>query len=150
AFDAVVLADSSVHAGEELGLVKAVEVNFVGVAVVVVVAGEALADDIGFAGDGAERRNPIIVADHLVGHSARLDVAGPADDARDAKGALPIGVLLAAEGRHGAIGPGVHVGAVVARVNDDRVVGDAHVVERLKEFADRVVVLDHAVDVFAI
>ena len=40
--------------------------------------------------------------------------------------------------------------AVVARVDDDRVVGDAHVVERLEQRADRVVVLDHAVDVFAV
>ena len=40
--------------------------------------------------------------------------------------------------------------AVVGAVDDDRVVGDAHVVERLEQRADGVVVLDHAVDVFAV
>ena len=55
-----------------------------------------------------------------------------------------------AERRHRAVGPGVHVRAVVARVDDDRVVGDAQVVERLEQRADRVVVLDHAVDVLAV
>ena len=99
---------------------------------------------------GAERRHPVVVAHDFVGHCARLDVAGPADDARHAESAFPIGVLLAAERRHRAVGPGVHVGAVVARVDDDRVVGDAHVVERFEQRTDRVVVLDHAVDVFAV
>ena len=40
--------------------------------------------------------------------------------------------------------------AVVAGVDDDGVVGDAHVVQRLEQRADRVVVLDHAVDVLAV
>ena len=39
---------------------------------------------------------------------------------------------------------------VVRGVDDDRVVGDAHLVERLQYDADRFVVLDHAVDVFAV
>ena len=67
-----------------------------------------------------------------------------------AEGAFPVRVLFAAEGRHRAVGPGVHVRAVVGRVDDDRVVGDAQIVERLEQRADRVVVLDHAVDVFAV
>ena len=40
--------------------------------------------------------------------------------------------------------------AVVAGVDDDGVVGDAHVVERLEQRADGVVVLHHAVDVLAV
>ena len=40
--------------------------------------------------------------------------------------------------------------AVVGGVDDDGVVGDAHLVERVEERADGVVVLDHAVDVFAV
>ena len=55
-----------------------------------------------------------------------------------------------AEPRHRAVGPGVHVRAVVAGVDDDGVVRDAHVVQRLEQGADRVVVLDHAVDVLAV
>ena len=46
-----------------------------------------------------------------------------------------------------AVRPGVHVRAVVGRVEDDGVVGDAEVVERLEELADVPVVLDHAVGV---
>ncbi len=62
----------------------------------------------------------------------------------------PVGVLFRAERGHGAVRPTIHVRAVVARVNDDRVVGDTYVVERLEQAPDRVVVLDHAVDVFAV
>ena len=38
--------------------------------------------------------------------------------------------------------------AVVGRVEDDGVVGDAEIVERLEQLADVAVVLDHAVGVF--
>ena len=41
-------------------------------------------------------------------------------------------------------------GPLSRRVDDDRVVGDAHVVERFEQRADGVVVLDHAVDVLAV
>ena len=98
----------------------------------------------------AERGNPVVVAHQLVGHRARLDVARPAHQARHAESAFPVGVLLRAERRHGSVRPGVHVRAVVGGVDDDGVVGDAHVVERLEQRADGVVVLDHAVDVFAV
>ena len=40
--------------------------------------------------------------------------------------------------------------AVVRGVDDDRVVGDAHVVERFEQRTDRLVVLDHAVDILAV
>ena len=90
------------------------------------------------------------MAHQLVGDRAGLDHAGPADQAGNAEGAFPVGVLLGAELGHGAVRPGVHVGTVVAGVNDDGVVRDAHVVERLEQRADGVVVLDHAVDVFAV
>ncbi len=39
---------------------------------------------------------------------------------------------------------------VVAGVDDDGVVGDAHVVERLEQSPDGVVVLQHAVDILAV
>ena len=64
--------------------------------------------------------------------------------------AFPVGVLLRAEGRHRTVGPGVHVRPVVARVDDEGVVCDPHVVQRLEDRADRCVVLDHAVDVLAV
>ena len=52
------------------------------------------------------------------------------------EGAFPVGVLLAAERGHRAVGPGVHVRAVVGRVDDDRIVGDAQILERLEQLAD--------------
>ena len=76
--------------------------------------------------------------------------ARPAHQARHAERAFPVGVLLGAEPGHGAVRPGIHVRAVVAGVDDDGVVRDAHVVERLEQGADGVVVLDHAVDVLAV
>ena len=40
--------------------------------------------------------------------------------------------------------------AVVGRVHDDRVVGDAEIVDKLQQLADVHVVLDHAVAVFVL
>jgi excinuclease UvrABC ATPase subunit len=42
------------------------------------------------------------------------------------------------------------VRAVVARVDNDGVVGDTHVVQRLEDAADSIVVLEHAVDVLRV
>ena len=76
---------------------------------------------------------------------AGRDVAGPADHLGHPERALPVGVLLAAERRHAAVGPGVHVRAVVGAVDDDRVVGDAQLVEQVEQLADVLVVVDHRV-----
>ena len=78
-----------------------------------------------------------------------LDHARPADERRHAEGAFPVSRLLALERRGAAIGPGEDFGAVVGGVNDDRVVGDAEVVELLEQLADVTVVLDHAVGIEA-
>ena len=110
----------------------------------------ALANDIRLARDRAERGDPVVVAHQFVGDRAGLDMARPAHQAGNAERAFPVGVLLRAEVRHGAVGPGVHVRAVVGGVDNDRVVGDAQVVEGLEDRADRLVVLDHAVDVLAV
>ena len=90
------------------------------------------------------------MAHDLARDGAGFDVARPADEAGDAESAFPVGVFFTAERGHRAIGPGVLMGAIVARVDDDCVFRDAEVVERFEERADRVVVLDHAVEVFAI
>src|SRR6476620_789846 len=55
--------------------------------------------------------------------------------------------------RNQVMAPSGHVfmcGPVVARIDHDGVGGDAHVVERLEQSADGVVVLLHAVDVLAV
>src|SRR6185295_6964501 len=109
-----------------------------------------LADDIRLARDRDQGGNPVVVAHELVGDRAGLDHAGPADQAWYAEGALPVGVLLGAEVRHRAVRPRIHVRAIVAAVDNDRIVGDAHVIQRLEQRSDGLVVLDHAVDVLAV
>ena len=69
----------------------------------------------------------------VVEDRARLDDAGPPDDAGDAVPALPVRVLLAAERRRAAVGPAHALGAVVGRVHDDGVVRDPEVVELLEK-----------------
>ncbi len=78
---------------------------------------------------------------------AGLDLAGPPYEARHAPAAFPVGVLLAVERRVGAVRPGVVLGTVVGRVHDDRVVGDAELVELVEHLADLLVVRDHAIAV---
>ena len=92
-------------------------------------------------------REHVDVRDDAVEHRARLDLARPADEARHAPAAFPVGVLLAAERRVGAVRPGVVLRAVVGRVHDDGVVGDAELVELVEHHADLLVVHDHAVAV---
>ena len=90
----------------------------------------------GVARRGDERREPVVVLDDLVGDRAGGDLAGPADQLGDAEGAFPVGVLLAAERGHRAVGPGVHVRAVVGAVDDDRVLGEPELVEQVEQLAD--------------
>ena len=149
AFRSPFVPDAAANGSQESGLVVPVEVDLVGDAVGGV-ALRAFTDDVRLARDGAERGNPVVVAHELVGDCARFDHARPADQAWHAKGALPVGVLLGAEVRHRAVGPGIHVRAVVARVDDDCVARDAHVVEGLEERADGLIVLDHAIEVLAV
>ena len=78
------------------------------------------------------------------------NLPGPAHERRHPVGALPVGVFLAAERRGAGVRPGVVVRAVVGRVQDDRVVGDAEIVELLEQFADVAVVLDHPVRVLVL
>ena len=112
--------------------------------------GLELVDDVGVAGGGEERRQPVVVLDDLVGHRPGRDLARPADQLGDAEGALPVGVLLAAERRHRPVRPRVHVRPVVGRVDDDRVLGDAELVEQVEEQADVAVVVDHRVVVLGL
>ena len=81
----------------------------------------------------------------VVAHGAGLDLAGPAHHQRNAEGAFPVGVLLAAERRHAAVGPAVAVRPVVGRVLHERVFGDAELVEQIEHLAHVLVVVDHRV-----
>ena len=86
-----------------------------------------------------------MVLDDPVRDLARLDLARPAHHHRDAEGALPVGVLLAAERRHAAVRPRVHVGTVVGRIHDESVVRDAELIEKVEHLADILVMVDHCV-----
>ena len=76
-------------------------------------------------------------------------MARPANHRRDAEGSFPVRVFLAPERRHGAVRPRVHVRAVVGRVNEECVVGDAEIVDGFQNLSDIVIVLEHAVEIFA-
>ena len=86
----------------------------------------------------------------VIGYRAGFDVAGPAHHRRNAIGTLPVGVLLATERRHAAIRPGVHVWAVVGRVHDDGVVGNAQFVDLGEHGANVLVMVDHRIVVGAL
>jgi hypothetical protein len=85
------------------------------------------------------------VLDDLVRDDPGRDFAGPSDEKRDAEGALPVGVLLAAERRHPTA---VHMRAVVGRIHDERVVGDPQRIEVVEYLADILVMVDHCVVVW--
>jgi hypothetical protein len=105
--------------------------------------------DAGVVGRRQQSREPVEPRDNTVRDYSWLDVVRPADHRRRSECPFPVGVLLAAEGRHGPVRPRVHVRAVIGRVNDNRVVGDAEIVEGLEQRADIVVVLEHSIELFA-
>src|SRR5205085_12644172 len=95
-------------AGEVGEQVVSVDVDPVG-RVTGLVALFELLDDVGFAGRGEERRQPVVMLHYLVGDRARLDSPGPPDHFGNAKRAFPVAGLFAAERRGGAVGPTVGV-----------------------------------------
>ena len=99
------------------------------------------------AGGREQRREHVDVGDDAVQDRTRLDLAGPAHEARHTPAAFPVRVLLAAERGVGAVRPGVVLRAVVGRVLDDGVVGDAQLVELGEHHANLLVVDDHAIAV---
>ena len=135
-------------AGEQIALVVAVEVNPEGLAGGGV-ALQQLVLDVRLAGRGDQRRRPVLGGEDVVDLGARRHQAGPAYHRRHAVAAFPVGVLLAAERRGAAVGPGERLGAVVGGVDHDGVVGDAEIVELLQELADLPVMLHHAVRIDA-
>src|SRR5215467_12771105 len=113
------------------------------------VAGLDLVHDARLASRREDRGQHVLVGEDVVGNGAGLDDPGPADDARYAPAALPVGVLLTAERGGSTVRPGEDLGAVVGGPHDDRVVGDPEVVELLEKLPDHAVVLHHAVGVCA-
>src|ERR1700741_4515530 len=105
-------------AGEERQQVHAVEVNLVGLAA----HGKALLhflDEIRLAVRRGERGDEVLQRGDVVDDATGLDHSGPAHDARYPPATFPVGVLLAAERRRAAIGPGQDFGTVVRREDDD-------------------------------
>ena len=139
-------------AREQRQQVVAIQVDFEGLLAgrIHVVARQELCLEVGFPGHGGKRRQPIHVAHDFIGHGAGFDVTGPAHHRRDAERAFPVGILLAAEGGHAAIGPGVHVRAVVRAVEEQRVIGDAQFIQHGQHLADVLVVIDHHVVIFGL
>ena len=104
-----------------------------------------LLDDVGLARHFQEGRQPVMMLDDAVGDRSGRHLARPAHHHRNAEGAFPIGVLFAAERRGAAIGPAVAMRAVVGRILDQRILGDAQFVQQVEQLANILVMVDHGV-----
>ena len=104
---------------------------------------------VGLAGRREERLEHVFVRADFVDDGTRLDDARPPDRGRYAVAALPLRILLSAEHRRTAVGPGERFRAVVGRIHDDGVVLDAQLLELREQLAHHPVVLDHAVGIDA-
>ena len=127
-------------AGEHVALIVAVEMHLEGLAGGVV-APQELVLDVRLARRSRQRLHPILGREDVIDFGVRGHQAGPAHERRHAIAAFPVGVLLAAERRGAAVRPGECLGAVVGRVDDDGIVGDAEIVELFQKLADLAVML---------
>jgi hypothetical protein len=118
------------HASQVGEQVEAVDADLVG-GLADRVTGLQLFDDVRLARGCEEGRQPVVMLYDLVRDDAGGNPAGPADHLRNSESALPVRVLLAAERRHPSVWPRVHVRPVVRRVDDDRVVRNTELVERV-------------------
>ena len=105
---------------------------------------------VGHARRREDRGQHVQVRHNVVVHHAGGNVARPFDHAGHAVSAFPVRVLLAAEGRHGRIRPAIHVRTVVGGIHDQRVVGNAQVIQGLEHRAHVLVVVNHRVMIFAL
>ena len=105
--------------------------------------------DVLATGSVDQRQQQVLVRGDVVDHGAGLDDAGPADHRRHAVATFPVGVLLAAEHRGAAVGPGKGLGAVVGRVHDDGVLVEAELLQLRQHLPHVPIVLDHAIGVDA-
>ena len=90
---------------QERHLVIPIEMVFVR-AVTELHALQELVGDIGIAGSGQKRWEPVETREDTVLDGAGLDVSGPADDGGNTEAAFENGALRGAERSHAAIGPG--------------------------------------------
>src|SRR5450755_1260333 len=97
---------------------------------------------------GHECRQPVVMLDDAVGDGSCRNLARPAREHRHAERAFPVRILLAAKRRHAAIGPRVAMRSVVGRVHDERVLGDAQLIEIIEYVAHILVMVDHRVVVW--
>ena len=95
------------------------------------------------------RRAHVLMRPDVIDDRAGLDDTRPAHHAGHAVTALERRVLLAAEHRRAAIGPGEHLRTVVGRVHDDGVVVEAQFLELVEHLADLAIMLDHAIGIDA-
>ena len=105
-------------AAQVVKLVVAVEVDLVAVSVELRARFQAVGDVL-HTHQGREGHEPVIVGEDPVQDRARGEELRVADEARHAERALPVGVLLAAEGGGAGVGPGVGVRAFVGEVLDE-------------------------------
>src|SRR4029453_366631 len=130
-------------------LVVAVEMHLVGAPSALPPTKQSILD-AGVARGGKQGWEPINAREYLVRDAACPNVARPPHERWHAEGAFPVRYLLVAERGVAAVRPRVHVRAIVSGVDDNRIVRDIEIVERLEQFADVTVVLNHPIGVFVV
>src|SRR5579871_2668534 len=99
---------------------------------------------VGIARGSHQCRHPILMGDDVVDNRSRPYDPRPANEARNAKAALPVGILFVTERCGAAIGPSKRFSAVVGSEDDNGVICDAKVVKLFQNNSDVIIRLGHA------
>src|SRR4029079_9948842 len=108
---------------EERKKVVAVEMHFESPAAHFVALSQ-LFDDLRLTGCGGKRWNEVLMRAHVVDDCSGLNDPGPANQTWHADSSFRVRILLASKRSASAVGPAQHFGAVVRRVDNDRVTRD--------------------------
>ncbi len=137
------VAGGGALAGDRRGLVIAVEMVFI-CRIPEFHALEQLIGDVRIAGGGEEGREPIHAREDTVLDGIGGDMAGPAEEARNAEAAFIDRAFALREWGHTAIRPGEQFGAVVGGKDDNGVFVFTDVLEMLHHQTDIIIELGHA------
>src|SRR5262249_45749657 len=91
--------------------------------------------DVRLAGGSQQSRQPILLREDGVDRRAGFDHARPAYDHRYTEAAFPGRALFTLERHRPTVGPADDFAAIVGAVDEDRVVGDAEIIQLFHRLA---------------
>ena len=109
-----------------------------------------LIDKVGLAGRRGECRDEVLVCADVVNDRTWRYHPRPTHQAGNTECAFKVRRFLAPKRRRAAVRPSKSFGAIVARVNDDRVIGYAKIIDQLQQLSDVAVGLHHAVGIYGV